>query len=595
MRTDAIVRAPRNSGDVRRSGIIPPQSHPERVLPPAAVPESRAERRNWWWLLAVAVAVLGVGYGLREPWPADEPRFVLVARQMLDSGDFLFPHRGQELYPDKPPLYFWLLAGARVLVGSFRWSFLLPSLLAALGTLALVRDLGRRLWTPQAGTWAAIAVLCTFQFVYQAKRAQIDPTLVLFTTLSFYGLMRHVLLGPHWRWFWFGCFAAGLGVIAKGVGFLPLLALAPFAAMRWRGWDGLSPPSAQRGDSWRWLGGALAFLAAIALWLGPMAWSALAGGDPEHRAYLDNLLFKQTADRYTDPWQHKQPAWYFLQAIAVYWLPFSLALPWLARHWAAAWRARDARVWLPLAWAVLVVVFFSLSPGKRDMYILPALPAVALAAAPFAQAVWERRGFRLTAWWFALAFGVVVLALGAAALSGRVAAVDSFAAMRGLGTEVRALWWMLAAVGAIALVAALVARPRRVGWALALALGAAWGGYGLVGYPVLDPSSSSRALMTQARTLAGPHTEIGLVDWKEQNLLQAVGPTAEFGFRAPRKVQLQRGVDWLRAAPGRRLLVPGAVPGECVQLDAAHATRVGVANRRTWWLAGPEAIVGACR
>jgi 4-amino-4-deoxy-L-arabinose transferase-like glycosyltransferase len=558
--------------------------------------DAARERRATRWLFAIAFVLLALGIGLRAPWPADEPRFVLVAQQMLAGDDWLFPHRGHELYPDKPPLYFWMLAAAHVLTGGWRGSFLLPSLFAALATLWLTFDLGRRLWTPRAGRWAAIAVLCAFQFGYQAKRAQIDPVLVAFTTLAFYGLCRHVLLGPHWRWFWIGCFAAGLGVIAKGVGFLPLLALLPVTAMRWRGWQGLAPrAAAPSGDALRWAGGALAFLAAIALWLAPMLWFALNGGDPEHRAYLDNLLFKQTATRYSDAWQHRQPPWYFLQAIAVYWLPFSLALPWLARHWAAAWRARDARVWLPLAWAVLVVVFFSLSPGKRDMYILPALPAVALAAAPFADAIWARPVFRNVAWAFALLLGLALLVLGGVALSGRAHAVADFAAMRGLGPEVRVLWWMLVGAGAVALVAALACRPRRAGWAVALALAAAWTGYALVAYPVLDASSSSRGLMEQARRLAGPTVPIGLVDWKEQNLLQAVPPVEEFGFLAPRAVQLQRGVAWLRADPSRRLLVQGGDPGECVRLDDAHATRVGVANRRTWWLAGPDAIVGECR
>ena len=35
------------------------------------------------------------------------------------------------------------------------------SLLAGLGTLACTYDLGRRLWTPRAGLWAAIGVLAT--------------------------------------------------------------------------------------------------------------------------------------------------------------------------------------------------------------------------------------------------------------------------------------------------------------------------------------------------------------------------------------------------------------------------------------------------
>jgi len=40
------------------------------------------------------------------------------------------------------------------------------------------------------------------------------------------------------------------------------------------------------------------------------------------------------------------------------------------------------------------VAFFSLSAGKRDMYILPALPALALAAAPYMDALAQRVAFR---------------------------------------------------------------------------------------------------------------------------------------------------------------------------------------------------------
>ena len=567
-----------------------PDHPPERATPAGLRPDADARATRLFWL--AAFAVLAAGYGLRDPWPADEPRFVLVAQQMLASGDFLFPHRGQELYADKPPLFFWLLAAARGLLGSMRWSFLLPSLLASLGTLWLVKDLGSRLWNPRAGLWAGVAVLAAVQFVYQGKRAQIDPTLVALTTLSLYGLCRHVLLGPHWRWYWAGCFAAGLGVIAKGVGFLPLLALLPYAAMRTAGWSNLAVP-APRGTL-RWLGGALAFLAAIALWGAPMLREALAGADPGHAAYLDNLLYRQTATRYTDAWHHHQPAWYFLGVVALFWLPTSLALPWLAKPWARAWQARDARAWLPLAWTLLVLAFFSASPGKRDMYILPALPALALAMAPFAQAVFERAGFRRALFAFLLAFGALLLLAGVGALAGWIPAAARHAANRGLGPEVAVLWWMLVALGTATLVFALAGRITHVGRSVALSLVATWIVTSLVAYPLLDASSSARALMQHARELAGAGTEIGLVDWKEQHLLQAVGPVAEFGFRAPRAEQVERAVAWVRAKPGRKLLVQGGKAGECLGPTAANAQPVGVANRRTWWLVGIEAT-GGCR
>lgn len=550
------------------------------------------ERRDAWFLFAIAFVVLAAGYGLREPWPADEPRFVLVARQMAESGDFLFPHRGGELYPDKPPFYFWLLALAHAVIGSWRWSFLLPSLLAALGTLGLTWDLARRLWTPRAGIWATVAVLVTFQFIYQAKRAQIDPTLVFLTTLSFYGLCRHLLLGPAWRWFWAGCFAAGLGVITKGVGFLPLLALLPFAAMaRWN-WAGLAPLGRDNGNGGRWALGVLAFLAAIALWLGPVLAVGLGSGDPEHQQYLQNILFKQTAQRYADPWHHREPAWYFLQVVLLFWLPFSLALPWLAKPWAQAWKMRDARVWLPLSWFALVFVFFSVSAGKRDMYLLPALPALALASAPFLERITERTGFRRAVLVFVLLLSFVLLAGGALALLSDPQYARSLKVQRGLGDEARWLWLMLAGVGATGLVAAAVGRLRGALPACALLLGLLWSGYGFVVHPLLDDENSTRAVMRQARALAGDTTTIGLVHWKEQNLLQAVGPVAEFGFRRPPARQLERGRAWLQERPAeRRLLVQRSTALGCIDFSGSGPAQfVGRANRREWWLLGEAAL-----
>ena len=67
---------------------------------------------------------IGTGLGTRMPWPADEPRFALIARDMVHTGDWLFPRVGGDLYPDKPPVFFWLLSVGYWLTGSLRASFL---------------------------------------------------------------------------------------------------------------------------------------------------------------------------------------------------------------------------------------------------------------------------------------------------------------------------------------------------------------------------------------------------------------------------------------------------------------------------------------
>ncbi len=549
---------------------------------------SADQRRELWWFFAIAFVVLAAGIGLRAPWPADEPRFVLVARQMWESGDWLFPHRGSELYADKPPLYFWLLGLAYALVRDWTWAFLLPSLAAALATLALTYDLARRLWSHRAGLWAAIGVLACAQFLYQAKRAQIDPTVVAFITLGTYGIARHLLLGPQWRWYWIGCFAAGLGVISKGVGFLALLMLVPYAAMRLRRWP---LPPLGIGNGWRWSAGALFFLGAIALWFAPMLLTALTSGDPEHRAYVHELLFRQTATRYTSAWHHTQPPWYFLGVIAGFWLPFSLALPWLLPRWRDALRARDARVWLPLAWSLLVLAFFTASPGKRDMYILPMLPMVAVAAGTYLEGIAGARRFRALLAIVVAVIALTLLAAGVAALTGEPGFERRIEAERGLPPGADALWWLLSATGAsmLAIQTALHRAPLPgAGAALALLVVLLFGGTAVL----LDDENSARGVMRRARDMAGD-AQMGLVAWREQNLLQAVGPVVDFGFRRPVDAQLRAGIAWMREQPrSRRLFLLDEAMDDCVLRDRAQ--RVGTANRRDWYLLDASAIAPGC-
>lgn len=558
---------------------------------PSLVPLDPRQRRELWWFLAIALVVLAAGIGLRQPWPSDEPRFVLVAKQMWESGDWWFPHRGSELYADKPPLYFWLLGAAYALVRDWTWAFLLPSLLAAMATLAMTYDLGRRLWSHRNGLWAAVAVLCAVQFLYQSKRAQIDPTVVAFITLGMYGLLRHLLLGPNWRWFWLGCFAAGLGVISKGVGFLALLVLLPYAAMRWRGWNQLPDPG--RGNGLRWASGGIAFLAAIGLWLVPMVLLALNDGDAQHRAYLDEILFHQTAGRYASDAIHPQPAWYFLEVIALFWMPFSLALPWLAPRWRDAFRERAAKVWLPLAWSLLVLLFFSLAHGKRDMYILPMLPMVALAAAPYLPDIVAKRNFR--AWLFALFAGLasMLLLAGTWALLGEPKFEAKIEFERGLVPGSDGLWWLLAITGAAMLAALAFARKRLLA-SVAVALGLMTVLLFCGTAVLLDDANSARGVMRAARTQAGPDVEIGLVLWREQNLLQAVGPTAEFGFRRPPAQQWNSAIAWASAAPSRRLIFVRDIGlGDC--LRRSRPRPVGVANRQGWYLVAVADVPVECR
>jgi len=147
---------------VSRGGAAAP-SVLERLLRPGRN-SSRDVLLDVAGIVALALLLMATGLGLRDPWPADEPRFALIARDMLRSGEWLIPRVGGDLYADKPPLYFWLMAAAMAATGSLRAGFLLPSLLAGVGTVLLVYDLLRRARGREIALAGALLLLLTFQF-----------------------------------------------------------------------------------------------------------------------------------------------------------------------------------------------------------------------------------------------------------------------------------------------------------------------------------------------------------------------------------------------------------------------------------------------
>ncbi|MGA9827976.1 MAG: glycosyltransferase family 39 protein [Rhodanobacteraceae bacterium] len=561
----------------------------------APISEIAASARRTWRELALfmlfAFVLIGAGIGLRDPWPADEPRFALVAKQMVDSGDWLIPHRGSELYSDKPPTFMAMQALAYVLTRNWRIAFLLPSLIFSLGTLWLVYDLARRLWNHRVGLYGAGALLFTVQFLFQAKAAQIDPTVTFFITLANYGLLRHFLLGPCWRWYWLGCFAAGLGVITKGVGIVAGLMFVPYVFARRRGWEHLAPIE---NNPWRWVAGIVWFMFALSLWLVPMLIKVHEVGTPRYLAYAHDILFHQTAGRYTGSWDHHQPVWFYLVVVLTGWLPLSLTYPFTISAWRERLAARDARFLLTLGWVVLMIAFFSIPSGKRDVYIMPALPIMALVSAPFLQEALQRRWLKRAALALIALFGTIFLAGGVYALFVHPPRALEFAAQHGLSRDGDALWLLSIAIGSAALIPAIVFRARCGVHALLFGLSGMWMLWSFCAYPLLNDSTSAAAVMRRTREIIGADGQLAMVAWREQDLFLADRPVTEFGLNAPWHEQLSQAIRWQQGVPQDRwIFILADAMKPCIATDRSRY--LGVANRRHWWLFRTDAVAQACR
>ncbi len=535
-----------------------------------------------WWILGLAALLFLTGIGLRDPWPADEPRFAQVAREMVQSGQWLFPTRGGEYYSDKPPVFMWTIAGLYWLTDNMRVAFLLPSALCSLFTVWLVHDLARRLWNNTVAIHASLLLLATLQFVLQAKTAQIDAMVACWITLACYGLLRHLITGKAWFWYLLSWFAMGIGVITKGVGFLPVFMFIPWAILLLAGGrDRLSAPSLTL------LAGIPAFLFAIALWVVPMSIAVGLANDPALTAYRSDILFRQTGTRYANAWAHVKPVYYYLvSVIPVLWLPTVLLLPGLLGPWRAAFRERDPRIVMPLIWILLVLVFFSASPGKRGVYLLPLVPMLCLAIAPYLAELFKRR-------WVAWALRGLLALLATLFIGIAIAAYAGNANL--LEAEVEhgfAPWNLMLAAGIVAVGAAVLCRVGRVATAWAVFIVPFWLLYSTWGYTLVNSDRTPANVMNAVEGIADDQAAIALVDFREQYLLFSHNPITHFGFATPVQAQLAEAWIWQGEAINRYVLLSDDMSLEC--FDTSKAEPVGRAHGRDWRLYSEDARQASC-
>ena len=552
-------------------------------------PEVNTRRQTLFWIVATVV-VLCLGVGLRYPWPADEPRFAQIAREMVESGQWLFPTRGGEFYPDKPPVFMWLSAAFFALIGHLKVSFLLPSILAAVGTLLLVHDLAKRLWNQQVAFWAVLVLAFTPQFLLQGKAAQIDALVTFWITLGCYGLIRHFITGPHWRWYFVSWVAMGLGIMTKGVGFLPLLMLLPLAL-----W--VRNPATDVGDEakvWRWraAAGLLVLLLTVACWLGPMLWQVQAQGTDELLAYRNNILFRQTAERYANAWGHIKPWHYFLtQAMPLVWFPLPFVLLAMAKPLVALLRS-DAKLRVLMVWVVLVVVFFSISKGKREVYIFPALPMLALVVAVLWNAARESRSARVLSVVLPWVLGLTAVGIGALGAVIEWAPHQLSVRLQEYGDLLDTLGLPLVGLGLGLLILLAVFRRRDLFVRMAINSLAIWVFVSLVAWPRVDPHRTPQQIMVDVEEHLPAGAELGLLQFKEQFLLFSQRPLTHFSYLSPLEEQERRAWVWVHEAPNRFVLTPTDAPLRC--FDTARAISLGEAHRREWVLLGSGALNERC-
>jgi 4-amino-4-deoxy-L-arabinose transferase-like glycosyltransferase len=340
----------------------------------------------------------------------------VTAREMLESSDWVWPTYNGEPRLHKTPLSYWMVAGLAKITGEVdEFAARMPSVIFAVLSIAAIlyfvnQWLSFRIAVLSAAVWAT-----SLGYIRYSHSARPEMALTFFIMLCFLSFYSAITTRSRKRQvaymlvFWM---SFGVANLAKGPAPLPLVLMPLFfyvAVFRqWKQIPKLLPVI-----------GTVVFLAIVLPW--PLAIA--------HRLNWDLGVWKREfVDRFLGSYaQGDYPLYYYLLIMFKYITPWVAFLPMaLAAPFYKVWNKKQPAMKFLWLWFVADLVFLTISGGKRQHYILPLMPAMAILIGILIEDMaFVRRAFTLKQAKDVLRNHIVVIIAGAIALPIYLAATNS--------------------------------------------------------------------------------------------------------------------------------------------------------------------------
>jgi len=324
--------------------------------------------------------------GLNEP---DEGRYGEIAREMVQTGNWLVPHIWYVPHLDKPPMTYWCVALSFKIFGVSEWALRLPLALAGLSGAWATWLLALSIAGRGSARWSVLILSVSILYVAMARMLTTDIFLTQFCAWTIYFFWRS------WRsldaitdededvrggagkqfvaWQAASWIAISGAFLTKG----PLAFVIPGFAIGALIWT-------RRKEKIRWAMLAFGTLVGASIFAAlALPWFLLVF-KAEPGAY-QFMVFDQVQGHAMSGGakNRAKPFFFFFGILAIGFLPWTILLGWLWRklHWRSLTGVRR-EAWIMLSsWAILTFTLFSINSSKLPAYILPLFPALAILVA----------------------------------------------------------------------------------------------------------------------------------------------------------------------------------------------------------------------
>jgi 4-amino-4-deoxy-L-arabinose transferase-like glycosyltransferase len=274
-------------------------------------------------------------------------------------------------YPDKPVLYFWIVAAVGTVVGQGETAFRLVTTLSTLAAMAGVYLVGQTVADRRVGFWATAVFATMLLTLIVGQIVRMDMLLTATAVFAWYALVRFKIDNAKTPLLAFWALSA-LALATKG----PIALL--FTVLPGLIWLAVE-------DGWRVvhvfqrLTGLAMLVGMVLLWVV----AVIAAG---HEEYLWTIWNEQLVGRAINAWSHQEPFYFYLVLLPI------LVMPWAGLVFRGAWILGKERppYWQALTiFSLLPLLGISLVSGKLFIYLQPLLPAICIIAAMAAVRIGE--------------------------------------------------------------------------------------------------------------------------------------------------------------------------------------------------------------
>ena len=328
-------------------------------------------------LVTLAAAIWFCAFiGLRPLANPDEGRYTEISREMALSGDFVTPRLNGVKYFEKPPLLYWLSAGAFQVFGVNLFTARLWNALFATFGIVIAYLSARELYGRSAGLWTAVVLGTSILYYLLAQIVLLDMALAVTMSGALFSFILAVRepSGPKRMGLFLSLYVfMALATLTKGlIGFLIPGAVIFLWLLLLNKWRSLLP--------FYPVLGVLLFLAIAAPW---HVMAALQNhSDVKEHDFAWFYFVHEHFLRFTTKIHGRyEPWWFFLPFVVAGLFPWTFfALQSLGPSLKGGWKSRgsNAEAWFFIIWIVFIVAFFSKSQSKLIPYILPVFPPAAV-------------------------------------------------------------------------------------------------------------------------------------------------------------------------------------------------------------------------